>query len=249
MNCRVSMGVNQCRGNLAPGEIFDTPSAVLVYSNRGFSGMSGNFHHLIRDFIQSKELREWPRHVIINSWEAMYFDVTEKKILNLARKGKEIGAELLVLDDGWFSARRNDQTSLGDWEYNPRRFPRGLGALGDDIRGMGLKFGIWMEPEMVSPDSRLYREHPRWIISIPERTPSLARHQLILDLSRDEVVDYLKQTMTKVLKEARPDYLKWDMNRNITEPGFPALSGERECTATFWDCTGSYDTSVRNSPT
>ncbi|AHC16110.1 alpha-galactosidase [Salinispira pacifica] len=228
MNCRVSMGVNQYRGNLATGETFDTPAAVLVYSNRGFSGMSGNFHHLIRDFIQSKELREWPRHVIINSWEAMYFDVTEKKILNLARKGKEVGAELLVLDDGWFSARRNDQTSLGDWDYNHRRFPRGLGALGDDIRGMGLKFGIWMEPEMVSPDSRLYREHPRWIISIPERTPSLARHQLILDLSRDEVVDYLKQTMTKVLKEARPDYLKWDMNRNITEPGFPALSGERQ---------------------
>jgi len=225
---RLSMGINNYRGALPSGGHFDTPPAVLTFSPSGFNTLSNRLHQFTRNFIIAPAWREMDRKVIINSWEAMYFDMTAQKIIALAKEGKSIGAELLVLDDGWFSRRRDDTTSLGDWWYNPDLFPQGVGAVGDAVRKEGLDFGLWLEPEMFSTISDLHKTHPDWAIQIPGREKTEARNQLILDLANPEVLDHLEQTLTEVLTEARPDYVKWDMNRNMTEPASPALSPQEQ---------------------
>lgn len=225
---RVSVGIHRYRGALAPGERFETPPAVLVSSAGGFRGMSRAFHRLVREGILPTRWRQEPRKVVINTWEAMYFQVNHESIVELARQGREIGAELLVLDDGWFSGRRDDTTSLGDWWPNRDRFPDGLGPVAAAVREEGLEFGIWLEPEMVSPESELYRAHPDWALQIPGRENTLSRSQLILDLSNSEVVDYIFGAVSSVLEDSGATYIKWDMNRNMSEAGSPAWPEERQ---------------------
>lgn len=225
---RLSIGLQRYRGHLEAGECFETPVALLVSSRSGFGGMSDDLHRFLREGVIPKRWREAPPKVVINSWEAMYFQVSHDRTLSLARGGRDIGAELLVLDDGWFSRRRDDRSSLGDWWPNEERFPLGLAGLADALREEGMEFGFWMEPEMVSPESDLCREHPEWVLQIPGREPTLARSQLILDLTREEVREYLIDTVSTLLRDSGASYLKWDMNRNMSEAGSLNLSRERQ---------------------
>ncbi len=227
-SCRATIGVNRLRAYLTPGESWDTPAAILVRSDCGFGGVSAGFHQFLRDGVIARRWRERPRSVVINSWEAMYFDVNTEKIRELAERGRELGAELLVLDDGWFSGRRDDKTSLGDWWPNEERFPGGLRPVADAVRAAGLDFGIWVEPEMVSPDSDLYRSHPEWALHIAERSATTSRHQLVLDLGRPDVREYLFATLSRILTETGATYVKWDMNRRMTEAGSSILAAERQ---------------------
>ena len=198
-------------------EEFVTPEVLLSYSNEGLGGMSGNYHKFIREHIIKSKYKSLLRPVLANNWEATYFDFTEEKIISLAKKAKEVGAELMVLDDGWFGNRENDRSSLGDWYENKKRLPKGLNNLSVEIEKVGMSFGLWVEPEMVSPDSDLYRKHPDWCIRIKDYKPSKGRHQLILDLSREDVRAYIKGILTQILSSAKISYIKWDMNRNMTE--------------------------------
>ena len=226
---RLSIGLNPevFSWKLEPGESFQSPEAILVFSDRGLNGMSQAFHSLYRTRLVRGHWRDRSRPVLINNWEGTYFSFTEKRLLAIAEKAKEIGIELFVLDDGWFGRRNSDNCSLGDWTVNRRKLPSGLSGLSDRIHAMGLQFGLWFEPEMVSPDSRLYRAHPDWCLHVPGRQRTEARNQLILDLSRTEVQDYIISSVSSVLASARIDYVKWDMNRNMTEAFSEALPSDR----------------------
>lgn len=228
-NCRAYLGINPRHFDwmLEPGGGFQTPEAVLVYSGAGLGGMSRIYHDLYRSRLCRGKFRDAPRPVLINNWEATYFDFNEEKILRIAQTAKEIGVELMVLDDGWFGKRNDDHTSLGDWTVDRNKLPDGIGALSEKVEKIGMRFGLWFEPEMVSPDSELHRAHPDWHIHIPGYGASLGRHQWILDLSRREIQDYVIQAVSGVLRSARISYVKWDMNRNMAELGSAALPGER----------------------
>ena len=203
---------------LAEGEVFQTPEAVLVYSDSGLNKMSQTFHKLYRTRLVRGKWRDQVRPILVNNWEATEMDFTEEKVLNIAKAGKELGIELFVLDDGWFGSRDHDKAGLGDWYVtNFEKLPDGIIGLANKIVEMGMKFGLWFEPEMVNKDSDLYREHPDWIIATPERRSSPSRNQYVLDFSRKEVVDYIYSLIEKVLFEAKISYVKWDMNRYITE--------------------------------
>jgi len=215
---------------LEPGMSFACPEALLCYSNEGLSGMSRNFHAAVIGNILPKEWARRPRPILINNWEATYFDFDEDKLLSIARAAKELGVELFVVDDGWFGKRDDDASSLGDWSADRAKLPGGLRALADRIRGLGLKFGLWIEPEMVSPDSDLYREHPDWCLHMEGRPKSESRNQLILDLTRAEVRNGIVVRILSALALCRPDYVKWDMNRPFSHAGslaLPADSGAR----------------------
>ena len=216
---RVTTGINPQNFDwkLDCGESFQTPEAVVVFSNQGLNGMSQTFHKLYQKRLVRGYWRDRPRPVLNNNWEATYFDFTEDRLVEIAAKAKECGVELFVLDDGWFGKRSNDYTGLGDWVANKERLPFGIKGLADRIEEMGMKFGLWFEPEMVNPDSDLYRAHPDWAISVPNRISSLSRNQLILDLSRDDVCDYIITAVSDVLKSANIEYVKWDMNRPMTD--------------------------------
>ena len=216
---RLQLGINPFgfEWKLAPGESLSSPEALLVYSEAGLNGMSQTFHELFRRRLARGYWRERNRPVLINNWEATYFDISQEKLLALAEKAQEAGVELFVLDDGWFSKRTNDRAGLGDWFVNPERLPDGLGALAAKMRSLGLKFGLWFEPEMVSKDSQLYREHPDWLLAAPQRTGRHGRHQFVLDYSRPEVVEAIFEAMSAVIDEAQLDYIKWDMNRPLTD--------------------------------
>ena len=213
---------------LEPGETFQTPEAVLVYSYTGLEGMSHTFHHLYRFRLARGKDRDCLRPILLNNWEATYFKFTSRKLVELAEAGKMLGIELFVLDDGWFGKRDNAKTSLGDWVVNRRKIPEGLKGLAEKITGLGMDFGLWFEPEMVSVDSELYRRHPDWCIHVPDRPRSLGRHQLVLDLSRREVCEYIIEAVAAILSMAPIRYVKWDMNRHMTEVGSPALPVERQ---------------------
>ncbi len=215
---------------LRPGERFTTPEAVAVYSDSGLSGMSGVFHPLYRSRLARGTWRDRPRPILINSWEAAYFDFDEEKLMALARKAADVGIELFVLDDGWFSTRTNDHSGLGDWWYNKERFPNGLGGFARRLKQLGLDFGFWIEPEMVNADSELYRAHPDWILRDPDRFASLTRNQYVLDYSRPEVVTYIGDLICAALRESGAVYIKWDMNRCITECFSSALGPEDQGT-------------------
>ena len=217
---RVMLGINPedfC-WELKQGESFQTPEVVMVYSDKGLNKMSQTYHRLYRKRLMRGEWRDKARPILLNNWEATYFDFNEEKILNIAKKAKEAGVELFVLDDGWFGARNDDYRGLGDWYVNLDKLPDGISGLSRKVEELGLKFGLWVELEMVNKDSDLYRAHPDWIISAPERFESHARHQNVLDFSRKEVVDYIYEMIAKVIRESSISYIKWDMNRYMTEP-------------------------------
>ncbi len=222
---RVQLGIaeDDFSWNLNPGEIFASPEAIMSFSHRGFSGMSANFHRYIGDYLIHPAWRGKPRPILFNSWEAMYFDFNEAKLMKLAKAGADLGMELFVLDDGWFVGRNDDTSSLGDWRADTDKLPGGLESLSAKVRKLGLEFGIWVEPEMVSPDSDLYRSHPEWAITVPGRKASLGRNQLILDLTNSEVIDHLEQTLNELFQTCRPAYVKWDMNRAVSDHFSAAL--------------------------
>ena len=200
---------------LKPGDSFQTPEAYLCYSANGLNGMSREFHHLCGRYITRGKYAHASRPLLVNNWEATYFDFNEDKLLELAACAKDVGIDLFVLDDGWFGHRDVDNSSLGDWVDDRRKLPNGLRGLSDKIHGLGLKFGLWFEPEMISPDSDLYRAHPDWCIHIPGRMQVESRHQLVLDLSRKEVREYIIDAVSAAMERGNVDYVKWDMNRNM----------------------------------
>lgn len=227
---RILAGLNSFNFNwrLEPGQTFTTPEALHAYSGNGLRTLSHHWHDFIRDRVSPERFRHVPRPTYLNTWEAAYFDVDEDKVLSLADTAKQIGVDMLVLDDGWFEGRQDDTSSLGDWRADTARFPSGILALAAKVKAKGLKFGIWFEPEMVNPKSQIYAQHPDWTLHVPGRTPSLGRNQLTLDLSRADVQDYLFDAISAVLSCGGIDYVKWDMNRTMTEVGSAALPRKRQ---------------------
>lgn len=227
---RVLMGIgdDDFGWHLAPGDAFYTPEAVLVYSNEGLGGMSRTFHRLYNNNLIRGEWKRKPRPLLINNWEGTYFDFDEEKLFAIAKWAKETGLEMFVMDDGWFGVRNDDTSGLGDWYVNEKKLKGGIGELVRRVKDLGLLFGIWYEPEMISPNSDLYRAHPDWAIRVPNRTPSIGRHQMILDMTRQDVRDYLFERMSDMLSNNPIDYVKWDFNRNITEAGSALLPPERQ---------------------
>ncbi|KRE45867.1 alpha-galactosidase [Paenibacillus sp. Soil522] len=227
---RVSIGINpfDFAWLLKPDESFQTPEAVMVYSDEGLGGMSRIYHRLYRSRLCRGEFRDKERPILINNWEATYFDFNADKIEQIAAKGKDLGIELFVLDDGWFGKRDDDTSSLGDWFVNQNKLPGGLEDLAKRINKQGLQFGLWFEPEMVNEDSDLYRKHPDWVIHTAERPRSTGRYQLVLDFSRRDVCDAIIRMLSDVLRSAPITYVKWDMNRHMTEIGSALLPPERQ---------------------
>lgn len=202
---------------LKKGETFQTPEAVLVYSGEGLGKMSRTFHRLYRKRLARGYWRDRVRPVVINNWEATFMNFTEDKILKFAETARKLGVEMMVLDDGWFGHRDDDTSSLGDWYPDPKKLPQGIRGLAEKIENMGMKFGLWIEPEMVNKDSRLYEEHPDWVIRVPYREACHGRNQFVLDFSKEEVVDYIGDRISRILQDAPVSYIKWDMNRSISE--------------------------------
>ena len=228
-NLRIVMGINPenfC-WKLNSKESFDTPQAVLVYSDSGLNGMSHTFHDLYREHLIRSPYKKTPRPVLINNWEATYFNFDTDKLIDIAREASKDGIEMLVMDDGWFGHRSFDDSSLGDWTVNENKIKGGLKHLVDEVNKLGMKFGIWFEPEMISPDSDLYRAHPDWAIQIPGREPGLSRQQLVLDITRKEVEDYTYESVAKILRNANIEYVKWDMNRQLTDIGSATLPADQ----------------------
>ncbi len=232
---RCLMGINPTgfSWKLEKGGSFSAPEAVIVYSGSGIGHMSRTFHKLYRDHLicgacRNNKYKEAPRPILINNWEATYFDFDTDKLISIADEAAKSGIEMLVMDDGWFGNRSSDNMGLGDWFVNEDKIKGGLKYLVDEVNKRGLKFGIWMEPEMISPDSDLYREHPDWAIAIPGRTATLIRNQYVLDLSRKEIVDEIYSRIKAVLSSANIEYVKWDMNRGLCDIGSYALTGDRQ---------------------
>ena len=202
---------------LAEGETFYTPEVLLTFSGSGMNLLSQNLHRCIRQHICRGKYKESVRPVLVNSWEASYFDFDGDTLYELAKEAKHAGIDMLVLDDGWFGKRDDDNSGLGDWFVNEKKLGGTLGDLIKKINDLGVKFGIWVEPEMISEDSDLYREHPDWALTIPGRNPVHARNQLVLDFSRKEVVDHIFDQICKVLDQGNIEYVKWDMNRSLMD--------------------------------
>lgn len=238
---RIALGINpHCfEWILKKGESFETPEAVMTFSPDGFRGMSHNFHDFINKHIVRGEWKEAERPVLLNNWEAHFFKFTQHKLLRLARGAKKLGVELFVLDDGWFGRRDNDRAGLGDYYVNRKKLPGGMKAFVKKIHNMGLKFGLWFEPEMVNEDSELYREHPEYAVVLPGKKPTLGRHQLILNLCKPEVRDYIVNQVGRILDEAEVDYVKWDMNRHMSEVFSDTLLNQGEFFHTY--ILGLYD--------
>ncbi len=213
---------------LLPGEEFEAPEAVMAFSAQGYNGMSQCMHRFVRRHIVRGEWRDKARPVILNSWEAAYFDINERKLLQLARAGKAVGIELFVMDDGWFGDRSDDTRSLGDWDANLRKLPHGLSGLCDKINKLGLDFGIWVEPEMINVNSRLYQRHPDWVIDVPDKPHAEGRNQRILDLTKTIVQDYIIAKMSEVFSSANIAYVKWDMNRTFSDYYSRGLAPEQQ---------------------
>lgn len=229
-NIRFQMGMNPWNGDwlLEANETFQTPEVVMVYAQNGLNEMSQIYHrfyqnHLIRSTWKYKE-----RPILVNNWEATFFDFNEEKLLQLADKAKEVGIELFVLDDGWFGKRDSDESSLGDWVVDKSKLPNGLAYLSEEIHKRGMKFGIWVEPEMISEDSHLFKRHPEYVLHTKNRPYSYGRGQFVLDLTKKEVRDYVVDSMITILKSAKVEYVKWDMNRHLTEVSSDGLPNNRQ---------------------
>ncbi len=239
---RAMIGLNpeEFSWKLEPGEEFYTPEAVLTYSGEGLDQMSQNFHRLFRTRLCRGKYRDLRRPVLLNSWEACYFGFDEARLKKIGSCCADLGIELLVIDDGWFGRRDSDNCSLGDWVVDRRKLPNGLEGIYEHLKGLGIGLGIWFEPEMVSPDSDLYRAHPDWCLHIEGRPRSEGRQQLILNLSRPEVCAYLYDAISAVLKTGMISYVKWDFNRNMTEVGSEALPADRQREVTHRYYLGLY---------
>ncbi len=227
---RFQLGINPFNFTyyLESGESFTTPEAVMVYSENGLNGMSHCFHDMCRNHLGKSSDKNIKRPLLINSWEAMYFDMNEEKIKTFVEGCKGLGIDTFVLDDGWFGHRDSDNSSLGDWFVDKKKFPNGLHGVIAACKQNGLNFGIWFEPEMISRDSELFRSHPDWCIHIDGKVPTEGRRQLVLDFARDEVVDCIFEQMSAFLNEYDISYIKWDMNRNITDNGSHALPAHKQ---------------------
>ena len=227
---RMMLGLQEeaFRYPLETGEKFQAPEVILSYSSEGMNRLSQNLHHCIRQHICRGKYKEEIRPILINSWEAAYFDFTGDTIYELAKAAKEVNIDMLVMDDGWFGKRNKDDSSLGDWVVNEEKIKGGLKNLVDKVNEIGLEFGIWFEPEMISPDSDLYREHPEWAIQIPGREATEIRCQYVLDLSRPEVQDYAYECVAKILRSANIKYVKWDMNRQLSDLGSTYLDKDSQ---------------------
>jgi len=227
---RVQLGINpHCfEWTLNEGERFQTPEAIMTFSSDGYNGMSNNFHDFINNHIVRGDWKNKERPVLLNNWEAHFFKFTQGKLLRLARRAKRLGVELFVLDDGWFGSRDSDNAGLGDYTVNKRKLPRGLAHFAKRIKRLGMDFGLWFEPEMVNPDSELFRAHPEYAVQIPNREPTLGRNQLVLDLCNAEVRDYIVSSVSGILDESDISYVKWDMNRHISDAFSPHLRNQGE---------------------
>ena len=227
---RVYMGIGakNFRWTLRPGEKFDAPEVVMTYSAGGLGKMTRTFHDLFRNHLIRSKYKDMERPILINNWEATYFDFDSDKLIAIAREAKKSGIEMLVMDDGWFGERNDDNSSLGDWYVNEDKLKGGLKKLVDEVNSLGMKFGIWMEPEMVSPRSKLFEAHPDWAIQIPRRTPCRSRNQLVLDITRQEVRDYIYGRIRAILTSANIEYVKWDMNRQLCDLGSLGLDKESQ---------------------
>lgn len=226
---RMVMGIcpERFSWRLEPGKEFHTPEVVMTYSDKGIGKMTRSYH----DFYRSHLLRKYfcaTKPLLINNWEATYFDFDADKIVSIAEQAAKLGLDLMVLDDGWFGTRNADNSGLGDWAVNETKLPGGLKALSDRIHALGMKFGLWFEPEMVNPDSELFRSHPDWALQLKGRTPTQNRNQLVLDFTRQDVLDAVFEMIAKVLHSARIEYVKWDMNRFLTDVGNLILPPERQ---------------------
>ncbi len=227
---RALMGIhpdNFC-WKLEAGESFQAPEVICMYSAQGIGGMTRNFHDLYREHLIRGIYRDTKRPILINNWEGTYFEFNTQKLIDIAKQASELGIEMLVMDDGWFGHRDDDNSSLGDWQVNESKLEGGLKYLVEEVNKLGMKFGIWFEPEMISPDSDLYRAHPDWAIQIPGRTGSLGRNQYVLDLTRKEVRDSVYDQMAAVLHSANIEYVKWDMNRCLSDLGSYGLPADRQ---------------------
>lgn len=226
---RIMTGINpfQFTWILGPNDAFFSPEAVLSFSREGYNGLSHNMHSFISHHIISPAWAQRPRPILINNWEATYFDFTDAKLLKIAREAKSLGMEMLVLDDGWFGNRSDDTTSLGDWKANEKKLGGTLKKLAEKINKLGLQFGLWFEPEMISEKSDLFRKHPDWAVRAPDREAYPGRNQLVLDLTRQEVRDYIVSAVGEVLESAPIEYMKWDMNRHLSD-AYSASLGQRQ---------------------
>ena len=227
---RVMSGINpHCfLWKLGESESFHSPQAVMSYSDGGINAFSANMHDFVNSHIVRKEFQYTERPIVVNNWEATFFNFNRRKLLALARRAKRLGVEMFVLDDGWFGARNHDKAGLGDWVVNTKKLPGGLKALSDAIHRMDMKFGLWFEPECVNPDSDLYRAHPEWAISVPDREPSFCRNQLVLDLTKSDVRDYIVESVSAILDSTRIEYVKWDYNRHISDMYSASLKNQGE---------------------
>ncbi len=227
---RFLMGINPLDFEwlLEKGESFTCPEVVMVHSDEGIGKMSRTFHDLYRNNLIRGEYKDKRRPILINNWEATYFNFDTDKLIDIAKEASKLGIEMLVMDDGWFGHRDSDNSSLGDWFVYEKKLKGGLKYLVDEVNKLGMKFGIWFEPEMISPDSELYKAHPDWAIQINGRPLTLCREQYVLDYSRKEVRDYVYGMMKKILDSANIEYIKWDMNRQLTEVGSATLPAERQ---------------------
>ena len=227
---RVMSGINpHCfLWKLGASESFHTPQAIMSYSDGGINAFSANMHDFVNSHIVTPEFQYSNRPIVVNNWEATFFNFNRRKLLALARRAKRLGVEMFVLDDGWFGKRNHDKAGLGDWVVNKKKLPGGLKSLSNAIHRMGMKFGLWFEPECVNPDSDLYRAHSEWAISVPEREASLSRNQLVLDLTRTDVRDYIVESVSSILASTKIEYVKWDYNRHISDMYSASLKNQGE---------------------
>ena len=228
VRARIGMDPETVRWRVAAGMDLQVPEAVLVWSDEGLGGVSDAYHRLYRQRLVTGAWRDKPRPVLFNSWEGVYFDFDEDTLVEMATAARDLGAELFVVDDGWFGQRDDDTSSLGDWTVDLRKLPSGLPDLVERVNDLGLDFGIWIEPEMVNPRSRLFENHPEWAVGYPGRPRTEIRNQFVLDMSNPEVVDYLERVIGSILSSAPIAYVKWDYNRVITEPYGASLPADRQ---------------------
>ena len=235
----IGLGSDCFSYTLGAGESFCSPEALMTYSATGFGTMSRSFHRFVREHIMPPEALV-PHPVVLNTWEACYFDIDAEKLIRFAKEAKQTGFDMLVMDDGWFGMRNNDRAGLGDWFENPAKFPNGLADFVGKIRAEGIRFGIWVEPEMVNPDSDLYRAHPEWALRVEGREPLRSRHQLVLDMSNPAVLDYLIARFDETFRGIEIDYFKWDMNRHMSNVGSAVLPADRQGEVFFRYMKGVY---------